>query len=103
VAEFVRAASLSDVPPGTLLAVEVGGQRVCLANVDGVVYAMRDNCSHRDFPLSAGELDDGEVTCNWHGARFDVRSGRALALPAIRPVATYEVRLEGDEIHVAVG
>jgi 3-phenylpropionate/trans-cinnamate dioxygenase ferredoxin component len=102
VAEFVKVAALSEVPPGTLLAVEVGGQRVCLANVDGELYAVRDNCSHRDFPLSSGELDDGEVTCSWHGARFDVRSGRALALPAIRPVATFEVRLEGDEIHVAV-
>lgn len=100
--EFVRVAALEDVPPGQLLSVEVGGQRVCLANADGEVYAIKDQCSHRDFPLSSGSLEDHEVECSWHGARFDVRTGRALCLPAIRPVQTYEVKVEGGEIFIAV-
>jgi len=54
---FVRAAALSEVPEGGLLGVEVEGNKVCLAKVEGEVYAFRDNCSHRDFPLSEGELD----------------------------------------------
>jgi len=99
---FVRAASLEEVPPGKLLGVEVNGVRICLANVDGEVYALQDNCTHRDFPLSAGELENGQVECTWHGARFDPATGRALCLPAIKPVKTYEVKVEGESILIKV-
>ncbi len=100
--EYVDVAALEDLAPGTLLGVEVGGRRLCLANVDGEVYAFQDNCTHRDFPLSAGELDDCEIECAWHGAKFDVRTGRARSLPAIKPVRTYEVKIEDGRILVAV-
>jgi len=99
---FRRVASLADLPPGTLLGVEVDGVRVCLANVDGQVYALRDNCSHKEFPLSAGELEDGQLVCAWHGARFALDTGRATRLPAIKPVATFEVRVEDGDILVGV-
>jgi 3-phenylpropionate/trans-cinnamate dioxygenase ferredoxin component len=101
-AEYTRAAALSDVPPNTLLAVDVDGVSVCLANADGRIYAFRNNCSHRDFPLDQGELVGTEITCAWHGARFDVTSGRAKRLPAIKPITTYEVRVDGEDILVAV-
>jgi 3-phenylpropionate/trans-cinnamate dioxygenase ferredoxin component len=97
-AGFVRVAALADVPPNTLLHVELEGHMVCLANADGHIYAFRDNCSHRDFPLSQGEIEDGTVTCAWHGASFEMKSGRATRLPAVKPVRTYEVRVEDDEI-----
>ncbi len=100
--EFVKAASLDDLAPGTVLGVEVAGVRVCLANVEGEIYAFQDNCTHRDFPLSAGTLSDHTIECAWHGAKFDVRTGRALSLPAIRPVKTYEVKIEDGQILVAV-
>ncbi|MBI4545966.1 MAG: non-heme iron oxygenase ferredoxin subunit [Gemmatimonadetes bacterium] len=100
-AEFVWVARLGDVEPGKLLGVEVGGRRICLANVEGEIYAFQDNCTHKDFPLSAGALEDGRIECAWHGARFDVATGRAVALPAIKPLHTYEVRVEGGEIYVA--
>jgi 3-phenylpropionate/trans-cinnamate dioxygenase ferredoxin component len=102
---FVRAATLSDVPEGGLLGTKVEGTPVCLAKVDGEVYAFRDNCSHRDFPLSEGEVDPDEctVTCEWHGAVFDMRTGAARSLPATRPIAVYEVRIEGEDILVNVG
>lgn len=99
---FIRVASESDVPPNTLLSVEVGDIRVCLANADGHIYAFKDNCTHRDFPLSAGEIDDGTVECTWHGARFDMATGRATRLPAIKPVRTFEVRVENGDILIAV-
>jgi nitrite reductase/ring-hydroxylating ferredoxin subunit len=67
-----------------------GEFKVCLAHADGRIYAFRDNCTHRDFPLSAGEIDDGTIECTWHGARFDMASGRATRLPAIKPVRTYD-------------
>jgi 3-phenylpropionate/trans-cinnamate dioxygenase ferredoxin subunit len=99
---FRRVASLSDVPPNRLLAVEVDGVKVCLANADGRIYAFRDNCTHKQFPLSAGALDDGQVECAWHGARFALETGRAVRLPAVKPVTRYEVHIEDGEILVAV-
>jgi 3-phenylpropionate/trans-cinnamate dioxygenase ferredoxin component len=97
---FVRVAALADVPPNTLLHVDVGDERVCLANADGTIYAFRDNCTHRDFPLSAGDIHGTTVECTWHGARFDMTTGRATQLPAVRPVRTYAVRVEDDSIFV---
>jgi 3-phenylpropionate/trans-cinnamate dioxygenase ferredoxin component len=104
-AGFVRVATLSDLAEGGLLGVQVEGTRVCLARVGDEVYAFRDNCSHRDFPLSEGELDTEEclVTCDWHGATFDIRTGAARSLPATRPITVYEVKIEGDDILVDVG
>jgi nitrite reductase/ring-hydroxylating ferredoxin subunit len=102
VAEFVRVASRDELPPGTLLGVEVEGVPICLANADGVVYAFQDNCSHQDFPLHEGTLEGTELECAWHGARFDIASGRVIALPAVKPIRTYEVKLEGDDILVAL-
>lgn len=99
---FTRVASEADVPPNTLLSVPVGEFNVCLANADGRIYAFRDNCTHRDFPLSAGTIEDGEVECAWHGAKFDMATGRATRLPAIKPVQTYEVRVENGEILIAL-
>ena len=83
---------------------EAEGKRVCLAHCEGQVYAFADNCTHRDFPLSEGELDTDEcsVTCEWHGARFDVRDGRALCLPATKPVAVYACRVEEGDVLVDV-
>jgi 3-phenylpropionate/trans-cinnamate dioxygenase ferredoxin component len=101
-AEFTRAAALSDVPPNTLLGVDVDGVSVCLANADGHIYAFRNNCSHQDYPLDTGELVGTDVTCSWHGAHFDIVTGKATRLPAIKPIRTYEVRVEGDDILVAV-
>jgi nitrite reductase/ring-hydroxylating ferredoxin subunit len=97
-----RVATRSELQPGQLKLVQVGGEDICLANVDGEVYAFKDNCSHKDFPLSSGALEDDVIECAWHGARFDVKTGRALALPAIKPIRTYEVRVEGGRIMVAV-
>lgn len=100
---YTRVATLDQVPEGTLLGIEPDGHRICLANVEGEIYALQDNCSHQDFPLSAGVLEDGRVECAWHGAKFDPASGRAVALPAIRPVKTFAVRVDGDDILVDLG
>ncbi|HET7275421.1 MAG TPA: non-heme iron oxygenase ferredoxin subunit [Longimicrobiaceae bacterium] len=101
---FVKVAQLNDLPDESLLGVEVEGKSICLARLDGEVYAFADNCTHRDFPLSEGEIDpdDCSVTCEWHGAIFDVRSGEAVGLPATRPVPVYECRVDGDDILVQI-
>ena len=103
-AEWQKVASLSELPEGEVLGLETTGKRVCLANVDGEVYAFADNCSHRDFPLSMGELDtdDCTITCEWHGARFDIRTGAVKSPPASRPIPVYPCKVEADSIFVDV-
>ena len=99
-AEWVRVAAAADCAPGTLLGVESGRQRIVLANVEGDLYALEDRCSHQDYPLSDGELSGTRLECIYHGAEFDVCTGRALRLPAIRPVKTFPVEVRDGEVFV---
>ena len=101
--DFHTVARLEDVPSGTMLQVELDGQKVLLVHVGERVFALHDECSHEEFPLSSGELVGGQVTCILHGARFDLETGAPRALPAVRPVRTYEARIEGEDIQVRVG
>ena len=99
---FVRVAAVSELEPGVPLAVEHAALgRLCIALVEGGVAAFTDQCSHREFPLSAGEiLEDGTVECPWHGARFDCRTGAVVRGPADRAIAAYDARVQGDDVLV---
>jgi 3-phenylpropionate/trans-cinnamate dioxygenase ferredoxin subunit len=99
---FVKAALLSELPEGGALGVEAGGVRIALAAVDGEVFAFADTCSHREFPLSLGEVDAATctVTCEWHGAAFSLRDGAATCPPATRPVPVYGARVEQGAVYV---
>jgi len=100
--EFFTVAGVGEIPTGGMKTVEVGGESVIVVEQDGEYFALQDRCSHEEFPLSEGELEDGEITCILHGARFDVRTGTPKSLPAILPVKKYDVRVEGEEIQVRV-
>ena len=100
--EWTRVAAVSDVPEGTLRGVVVAMQPIVLANVDGDVYALEDQCSHQDLPISDGELDGGDVVCTYHGARFDACTGKNRGLPAIRPVKSYPVEVRKDGIYLEI-
>ncbi|MGE0160886.1 MAG: Rieske (2Fe-2S) protein [Gemmatimonadales bacterium] len=100
--EWVRVGVVDDVPVGTLRGVDANGTAVVLANVDGVICALRDRCSHEEYPLSDGELDGGDIVCAYHGARFDACSGARKALPAVLPVASFAVDVRDGEIFVEV-
>jgi 3-phenylpropionate/trans-cinnamate dioxygenase ferredoxin subunit len=77
----------------------VGNHPICLVHADdGSFYAIEDRCSHENYALSEGELDGYTVECPQHGSRFDIRSGDALTLPALLPVATFQVRVINDEV-----
>ena len=99
---WVKIADLSECPPGNLLEVEAGRERIVLANVDGDVYALQNRCSHQDLPLSDGELEGDRLECLYHGARFDVCTGKAVGLPAIKPVPSYDLQIRGQEIFVRI-
>ena len=99
-AEFQTVARVEDVPENGLLPVELDGVSIVLAKTEGEVFALADQCSHEEFPLSDGDIVGGQVECILHGARFDLRTGAAKALPAVKPVKTYECRVRDDEIQV---
>ena len=101
-ADFVTVAKADDIPPGQVRVYEVGDRRIALCNVEGTLYAIDDVCTHDGGPLDQGELAGEQIECPRHGARFDVRTGRALTLPAVRPVRTYPVQVKGNEVMISV-
>lgn len=98
--EFRRVASLSEIPPGERFTFVVKRRAIVLFNVDGLIYALEDQCSHEEVPLSDGYLDGCEIECAQHGARFDLRTGAVTAPPAVSPVRVYAVRITGDDVEV---
>jgi len=92
--------ALSDVPEEGAIRVELAGRPVCIARSQGEVFALSDVCSHADVALSEGEVEDGQIECWLHGSLFDLRTGQPSGLPAIRPVPTYPVTVEGDDVLV---
>src|SRR5262245_53752794 len=97
---LVRIASTNDVPAGEVRTFSVNGQSIALANVGGEFLAIDNICTHDSGPLGDGTLWDSQVECPRHGARFDLHSGRAVTLPAVRGVKAYRVQVEGDEVQV---
>jgi nitrite reductase/ring-hydroxylating ferredoxin subunit len=97
---FTKVATVQEVPAGKAKQVVINGRTLALFNVNGAFHAIDDTCTHRGGPLSEGELQGKEVTCPWHGARFDVTTGAHLSSPAPSDVATYRVQVVGDEVQV---
>ncbi len=101
-ADFISVAKTSEVPdPGKLL-VEVDERLVVLIHAAGHWYALDDICTHDGGPLSEGPLDAaaGSLACPRHGAKFDIRTGAALTMPATKPTVAHEVKVEGDQVWV---
>lgn len=97
-AEFTKVALTNEIPEGLVKVVVINGERIALCNYNNNFYAIADLCTHDNAPLDEGQLDGCEITCPRHGARFDVTTGKALCLPAIRPVPTFPVEIRGEEI-----
>jgi 3-phenylpropionate/trans-cinnamate dioxygenase ferredoxin subunit len=92
----------SAIAPGAMLRVVVDGVPVLLCNVAGELYAVEDICTHDGGELDGGELDGCRIMCPRHGAFFDVMTGKALTLPAVSPLPTYPVTVDGDDVSVDV-
>jgi 3-phenylpropionate/trans-cinnamate dioxygenase ferredoxin component len=100
--EFLRVGRVGDLAPGRMKRVEVGGQRILLANVNGRFCAVADTCTHEDASLSAGSLRGELVKCPLHGSRFNVCTGQVMEEPAEQSLKTYPVRMEGDSVLVGI-
>ncbi|MBM3225763.1 MAG: non-heme iron oxygenase ferredoxin subunit [Candidatus Tectomicrobia bacterium] len=100
--EWVKAAQVSDIGPGQKKAIDLDGLAVLLFNVNGQYYAIEDVCTHDGAPLGSGRFNGTSIACPRHGARFDVCTGKAMTMPAVEPVETYPVKVEGNDILVEV-
>lgn len=101
--DFIKAASIEEVPSGSMKTVRVGGKPIALTNVDGQFFAVSDTCSHEQCSLGTeGFLDGSVITCGCHGSQFEVTTGKVMSLPAPTDVATYAVKVEGNDVLVKI-
>jgi len=101
-ATFFKVAELDDLEEGDLYPIEVDGEPICLARLQGTIYAFNDNCTHISGALNEGELEGMMITCPWHGARFDIPTGKVLRGPARQDLMTYPVKIEGSSILISL-
>ena len=100
-AEYRKVAKVSDVPTGEMIGVEIGENRIAIANVEGQFYAFDAECTHAAGWLDLGFLEGHNVQCPVHFGEFDVKTGEAVELPASLPVGTYPVRVQGEDLEIA--
>ena len=101
--EAMTTIKTSEIPVGAIVALDVRGTRIAVANVGGNYYAFDDACTHEQCSLTEmGELAGTTVTCTCHGSEFDVSTGKVLAPPATVPVKVYATRVEGDALHIEI-
>src|SRR3989338_11380203 len=98
-ADFVAVAKANDLKPGENKAIEFNGREIALFNVDEKFYAIDNTCAHRGGPLGDGICDGNIVTCPWHGWKYDVTTGISPVNAQVK-VASYEVKVEGDEVKI---
>jgi 3-phenylpropionate/trans-cinnamate dioxygenase ferredoxin subunit len=98
--EYIPVAAVGEISEGERLFIEIDGKPIVILNIAGKYYAIADVCSHDDGPVGEGTLEEYEIVCPRHGAHFDVRTGRVLALPAFVDIPAYPVRVNGDQIEI---
>jgi len=100
--EYTEVASKDDLPVGERLFLEIDANNIVIINLAGHYFAVNDVCTHDDGPLGDGELDGYEIVCPRHGARFDIRSGKVTALPAVVDIPAYPVRISNGMIELGL-
>ena len=101
-AEFVKIATTADIPPGKVNVYEVDGRQIAVCNVDGTFYAIDDTCTHAEASLSEGHVTGDEIMCPLHMATFSILTGEVTGPPADEDLATYPVRVNGDDVQIEV-
>jgi len=101
-AEWVKVATTDQVSPGAAMVVSVQGKEIALFNREGTFYAIGNTCTHAEGPLAEGEVEGDEVTCPWHGACFNIKTGEVVGPPASENVPCFKVAVEGNDIKVEI-
>lgn len=100
--KYIKVAHKDEIPEGTAKRIEVGERYIAVFNVGGEYYAIDDTCSHEQASLSQGELEGYIIECPLHGSRFDIRTGQVKSLPAVVPVVSFKLVLDGEDIIISV-
>jgi 3-phenylpropionate/trans-cinnamate dioxygenase ferredoxin component len=103
VTELVRVCALSDLPDQGVVSAEANGVPLVIARSEGEVFALDEFCTHEEVSLADGEVYDHTVECWLHGSCFDLRTGKPTGPPASKPLSTYPVTIDGDDVYVALG
>jgi 3-phenylpropionate/trans-cinnamate dioxygenase ferredoxin subunit len=99
---FVRVGSVNDFPENRTTGVKADGKSICIARWSGGFYAFDESCTHAHATLADADIEEGEISCPLHGAKFSVTTGKALTLPAVEPVKMYETKQDGPDLLVNV-
>ena len=100
--EFLEIAPASELPNGERLFVEVGGRQIVIFNIAGQLFSIGDVCSHDDGPVGEGEIEGFNIVCPRHGGEFDVKTGKAMQLPAVVDIPAYPVRVADGMIQIGI-
>ena len=100
--EFIPVGSVMELREGQRLFIDIDGTPIMVLKIGGEYFAIADVCSHDDGPVGEGNLEGFEIICPRHGARFDIRTGKALALPAFVDIPAYPIRLVGDQLEIGL-
>jgi 3-phenylpropionate/trans-cinnamate dioxygenase ferredoxin component len=101
-AEFLEIAPADQLPDGERMFIEVEGKSIVIFNLAGQLFAIGDVCSHDNGPVGDGEIEENEIICPRHGARFDIRTGKATSLPAVVDIPAYPVRVKDGIIQIGM-
>ena len=100
--EFIEIAPASELPNGERLFVDLGDKPIVIFNIAGQFFAIGDVCTHDDGPLGDGVIEGDHIVCPRHGAEFDVRTGKAMAMPAVIDIPAYPVQVRDEKIFVGI-
>jgi 3-phenylpropionate/trans-cinnamate dioxygenase ferredoxin component len=100
--EYIPVGSVEELKKGERMFLEIDGKPIVILNKNGEYYAIGDVCSHDDGPVGEGNVEGYEIICPRHGAHFDIRTGKVLALPAFVDIPAYPVRVAGDQIEIGI-
>ena len=98
--DFIKTAKLNEIKEGEIKLVVVKGVEVCLTKINGEISAFKNICPHQDMPLADGILEGEELTCLYHGAKFNVKTGKVLSMPAVDDLQMLKVKVEGEDVLV---
>lgn len=99
-AKFKPVVKFDALTDGAMRRFKIDGQEIVVVRTGDQVYALEDRCTHEDYPLSDGYLQDGEICCMMHGASFDLQTGEVMTPPAFENVRTYNVRVNAGMVEI---
>ena len=98
--ERILVGAADALPEGSQTEVMVDGSSVVVVHYQGRYYALKNNCTHQNYPLLGGDVDQGRITCEKHGGKFELATGKAKTLPAVKPVKIYKTEIDGGMVYV---